>query len=102
MGLYTDHWARYRQQSNRRTLQALLVFGVGLPGIALSGYLLSPLTNVRTALLVAMGAVWLTTFTLLVLRGSRVDCPRCMTRYARGKYLVNCPGCGLRMFQEDP
>ena len=102
MGLYTDHWARYRQQSNRRTLQALLVVGVGLPATAACGYLLSPLTNVRTAVLVAIATAWLVTFTLLVLRGSRVDCPRCLTRYARGKLLFNCPRCGLRMLQEDP
>jgi len=30
------------------------------------------------------------------------DGPLCHTRYSRGKYLVNCPHCGLRMLQDDP
>ena len=32
---------------------------------------------------------------------SKVVCPRCATRYSRGKFLVNCPKCDLRMLQED-
>jgi hypothetical protein len=64
MGIYTDHWARYRQQSTKRTLQALLMFGVGLPTVAMTGYLLSPLTSVRTAVLVAILAAWLVALAL--------------------------------------
>lgn len=102
MGLYTDHWVRYRQRSNRSTLQAVITVGVGLPLIAATGYLLSPLTSLRTAAVLALAAAWLVALTTLLLRGSKVDCPRCQTRYSRGKYLVNCPKCGLRMLQEDP
>lgn len=102
MGLYTDHWARHRRHANTCTLQALWVFGVGVPAIAGAGYLLSPLTTFRTTVLVVIAVAWLVALTLLVLRGSRVDCPRCSARYTRGKYLVNCPRCGLRMLQEDP
>lgn len=102
MGLYTEHWAQCKQHANTSTLQALLMLALGLPAIAGAGYLLSPLTAAGTTVLVAIIVTWLVALTALVLRGSKVDCPRCSARYSRGKFLVNCPKCGLRMFQEDP
>lgn len=102
MGTYTEHWARHKRLANRCTLQALALVGLGLPSVAALGYLLSPLTNVTTSVLLLAIAAWLAALTVLVVRGSRVECPRCQARYSRGKYLVNCPQCGLRMFQEKP
>lgn len=102
MGLYTEHWARHGRHANQCTLQALLVFGPGVPLIALVGYLLDPLAGFRVVLLMVLIAAWLATIMVIVMRGSRVECPRCLTRYARGRVVPNCPGCGLRMFQENP
>jgi hypothetical protein len=102
MGLYTDYWAQHKRHANKSTLQALATLGLGLPAVAGLGYLLSPLTDLGTALLLAAVMTWVIALTSLVLRGSKVVCPRCFTRYSRGKFLVNCPKCGLRMFQEDP
>lgn len=102
MGLYTEHWERHRKQTLRGTLHALVVVGVGIPTIALVGFLLQPLSHLRTALLVSVAAVWLVLLAGIVVRSSRVDCPRCATRYSRGRFLSNCPTCGLRMLQENP
>lgn len=102
MGLYTEHWIRYRKHTLRSTLHALLLFGLGVPAIAATGYLLSPLDDMRTAVLLTVIVAWLAAVTVLAVRGSRVDCPRCGTRYSRGRFIVNCPTCGLRMLQEDP
>lgn len=102
MGLYTDHWARHRRNSTRSTLQALLALGLGVPGIAGLGFLLSPLDDLRTGVLVVGIIAWLALLIRLVRRGSQVDCPRCSTRYSRGKFLVECPKCGLGMLQDGP
>lgn len=102
MGLYTQHWERYRKQTLRGALCALAIVGVGVPAIALAGFLLRPLNHLRTALLVSLAAVWLVLLVSIVVRSSRVVCPRCSTRYSRGRFLVTCPKCGLRMLQENP
>lgn len=102
MGLYTEYWESYRKRTIRGTLYALAVLGFGVPAIAAFGYLLAPLDNSRTALLLTVIVVWLAGLVTLVLRHSRVVCPRCQTRYSRGKFAVNCPQCGLRMLQEEP
>lgn len=101
MGKYTQHWAEYSRLSNRRTLQ-LLRFLLLLPLIGAIGYGLSTLGDWSIYVTLALLFVWLVIFTRLVLRSTKVICPQCSTAYSRGKYLVNCPNCGLRMFQEDP
>lgn len=102
MGIYTDHWERYKQQSVRGTLRALLLFGIGLPCIAGLGYLLEPISNVGMAILATVIVLWLIAFTVVLLNASRVICPRCNAKYSRGRYLASCPKCGLRMLQEEP
>ncbi|MBK6471246.1 MAG: hypothetical protein IPF94_11085 [Betaproteobacteria bacterium] len=102
MGTYTDHWARYKKNSTRELLKALLLIGVGLPGLALVGYGLSQVTEYAVPLQVALLVLWLVALTRLLLHQSKVPCPRCGETYSRGKYLSNCPKCGLRMLQEDP
>ena len=102
MGQYTEHWSKVKRQSLSSTLHALLVLAVGLPAIAGLGYLLSPLDDLRTAFFLLVIVCWLVLFTTVILRGTRVLCPRCDTKYSRGKYLVNCPKCGLRMYQDAP
>jgi hypothetical protein len=74
---------------------------VGLPSVGLAGMLLGPLDNVDTAILGGLLLAWLIALVKVVLHFSKVSCPRCGTRYSRGKYLSNCPSCGLRMLQED-
>ncbi|GAB1343431.1 hypothetical protein MASR1M101_25580 [Gemmatimonas sp.] len=102
MGTYTEHWDRHKRLAVRCTLQALALVGLGLPLVAAVGYLLSPLSELTMFLFALVMVAWLVGFIVLVVRGSRVDCPRCQAAYSRGKYLVNCPRCGLRMFQEEP
>jgi cobalamin biosynthesis protein CobD/CbiB len=100
MGQYTEHWAKYKRDANRRTLQ-LLGFLLFLPAIAVLGYLLSEITDLVFPVVVTLLVVWLVVFTRLALRSSKVPCPRCSSTYSRGKYLVPCPKCGLPMFQEE-
>lgn len=102
MGQYTNHWELHKRQSLRGTLQALAAVAIGVPALAAAGYGLSPLNDRRTVLLLILVAAWLVALTRIVVRASKVTCPRCGTGYSRGKFLVNCPSCGLRMFQEDP
>lgn len=101
MGQYTEHWARYTQQQNRYTIQ-LLGLVLLLPAIALLGYGLSYLTELAIPILLVLLLAWLVLLTRLALRSTKVLCPRCSAVYARGKYLSNCPQCGLRMLQEEP
>lgn len=103
MGLYTEHWNRYKRDSVRGVVQLLLLIALGLPATALVAVGVQALTGsypiwLHLPLLVA----WLIAFTMLAVRHSRVICPRCATRYSRGRSLCNCPRCGLRMLQEDP
>lgn len=102
MGLYTEYWENYRKRTLRGTLYALALLGLGIPAIAAFGHFLAPLDNFRTALLLTAILLWLAGLVTLVLRHSRVVCPRCDTPYSRGKFVVNCPKCGLRMHQENP
>ena len=101
MGQYTEHWAEYKRESNRRTFQLLGVL-LFVPAIGLLGYSISGITDWAIHVVITLLVVWLVAFTRLALRASKVPCPRCSTIYSRGKYLVNCPKCGLRMLQEDP
>ena len=100
MGQYTEHWAKYKRESNRRTLQ-LAGYLLFLPAIALLGYVISEITNWTVPVVITLLVVWLVVFTRLALRSSKVQCPRCSSTYSRGKYLVPCPKCGLRMFEEE-
>jgi cobalamin biosynthesis protein CobD/CbiB len=100
MGQYTEHWTKYKRESHRRTLHLLGVLLV-LPVIATLGYALSQFTDWATPVVGGLLIVWLLAFISLALRSSKVLCPRCSTSYSRGKYLSNCPKCGLRMLQED-
>ena len=101
MGQYTEHWAEYQRASNRRTLQLLGALLL-VPVIALLGYAISGLTQWAVHMVVALLLVWLVLFTRLALRSEKVPCPRCSATYSRGRSVVNCPKCGLRMFQENP
>ena len=100
MGQYTEHWAEYQRASNRRTLQLLGVLLV--PVIGLLGFALSGVTEWAVHVVVALLLVWLVLFIRLALRSEKVPCPRCSATYSRGRSVVNCPKCGLRMFQENP
>jgi hypothetical protein len=102
MGIYTEHWEQYKRRNVRDTLWALVLIVLGFPAIAFLGYLLSPLDNVRMAVLGGAIVLFLGVFTSRMLRASKVSCPRCQTRYSRGRSLVDCPKCSLRMLQEDP
>jgi hypothetical protein len=103
MGQYTAHWQAYAKSQKRDLLSFALLFGLGLPATALLSFGLQRLTG-EYPVWIHLSAllVWLLAFTRLVLRGVRVTCPRCATVYSRGKYLCDCPSCGLRMLQEDP
>ena len=103
MGIYTAHWNLYRARSRKALLHWLLLFAVGLPltgAVALGGMALTG--RYPFHLHVASLLAWLVVFTVLAVRSARVDCPRCNTRYSRGRGLCNCPKCGLRLLQEDP
>lgn len=102
MGAYTEHWDRYKKRNIKGTLYALLLFAVGLPAVALVGMWLEPFDTSDTAVFVGLLVLWLSALTILLVRFSKVVCPRCQTNYSRGKFLANCPQCGLRMLQEDP
>jgi Mn2+/Fe2+ NRAMP family transporter len=101
MGQYTEHWAKYRTDSNRSTFRMLGVL-LCLPIIALVGYGLTQFTEWALPALGVMLVAWLVVLVRLALSSSKVPCPRCSTVYSRGKFLCNCPHCGLRMLQEDP
>lgn len=101
MGPYTDHWQQYQRESNRRTVRLLLMLP-GLPLIALAGWGLSLVTDWAVPVQVALAVAWLVQFTRMAMAASKVPCPRCGTRYARGKTLRNCPDCGLPMFDPGP
>ena len=100
MGEYTAHWDKYKRDSNKRTLR-LLGFLLLLPLIALLGYGLSSLGSWSFYLTVALLVAWLLAFTRIALASAKVPCPKCGTSYSRGKSLVNCPNCGLRMLQDS-
>ncbi|RZA29070.1 MAG: hypothetical protein EOP02_05555 [Proteobacteria bacterium] len=103
MGLYTEHWNRYKQDSVRGTSRMLLLFVLGLPATALVAVGVQKLAGDYPVYLhIGLLAIWLVAFTALSVRYSRVTCPRCQARYSRGRWLVNCPKCDLRMLQDDP
>ena len=103
MGTYTDHWNRYKRESVRGVIRLMLLLGVGLPLTALVALGVQRLTgeypfHLHISLLIA----WLVAFTALAVRYSRVVCPRCDEKYSRGRWLCDCPKCGLRMLQDEP
>ena len=103
MGTYTAHWAEYKKHSLRGLCYLGLLVVLGLPATGLVAYGVNQLTGeypfyLHFGLLVA----WLFAFTWVAIHYSRVTCPRCRTKYARGKWLSNCPRCGLRMLQDEP
>ena len=100
MGEYTEHWDRYKRDANKRTLQ-LLGFLLLLPLIAFIGYGLSSFGSWGLYVTLALLLAWLVAFTRMAWASSKVPCPKCSTSYSRGKHLVNCPKCGLRMLQES-
>lgn len=102
MGAYTEHWERHKKRSVRGVLYALLVIAVGVPSAAVVGMLLEPLDSIDTCVLIALLVGSLIAFTIILIRFSKVLCPRCQTEYSRGKFVTNCPKCGLRMLQENP
>lgn len=100
MGEYTEHWEKYKRDSNKRTLR-FLGFLLLLPLVALLGYGLSSLGTWSFYVTLALLLLWLLGFVRLALISAKVPCPQCGATYSRGKYLVNCPKCGLRMLQES-
>ena len=102
MGIYSEHWDKYKKESRKNLLLLGLLIVLGLPATAVLAFFASRFTGeypfyLHAGLLVA----WLVVFTLLAIRSSRVICPRCDTTYSRGKGLSNCPQCGLRMLQDE-
>lgn len=103
MGTYTNYWNQYKRQSVRGVTHLLLLFAVGLPLTALVALGVQKLTGDYPFLLhISLLVVWLISFTVLAVRYSRVVCPRCSARYSRGKWLCDCPKCGLGMLQDEP
>ena len=103
MGMYTEHWNSYKRNSVRGVIYLLLLIAVGLPFtalVALGGKRLTGSYPIH--LHIGLLALWIIAFTVLAIRYSRVSCPRCGTTYSRGKWLCNCPKCGLRMLQDEP
>lgn len=101
MGKYTEHWENYKRKVVRDTLRLLGVMFSLIP-IGVVGFLLPQSDEWPLAVVVALLLAWLTVFVRTLLKSCKVDCPRCATVYTRGKYLRDCPQCGLRMLQEDP
>jgi hypothetical protein len=103
MGTYTEHWKQYRKRNIRGVVYVLLMLVIGLPVTALISLGVEQLTGEYPAYLhVGLIVIWLVVFTMLILRYSRVLCPRCGTQYTHGRGLADCPKCGLKMLQEDP
>ena len=103
MGIYTEHWNNYKRNSIRGVICMLLLFAVGLPLTALAALGVEKvLGSYPVYLHIGLLLVWLVAFTALAVRHSRVVCPRCGTKYSRGRWLCDCPKCGLRMLQEEP
>jgi ribosomal protein S27AE len=73
-----------------------------LPLLALLGYAMPERGGWSIFVILALLLVWLLGIVRLALRATKVSCPACLTVYARSKYRMHCPHCGLRMFQEDP
>lgn len=103
MGLYTAHWDQYKRDSVRWLRWLLALFALGLPFTALVAVGMERWTGTYPVVLhLSLLVAWLVAFTWLLVRSSRVGCPRCGARYSRGKWLSNCPQCDLRMLQEEP
>ena len=103
MGTYTEHWMKHKRRSIRGLLWVLLLFVVGLPFTALVAIGMERITGSYPAYLhLILLLFWLIVFTILVIRFSRVVCPRCNEHYSHGKWVLSCPKCGLRIGQEEP
>src|SRR6187402_1077772 len=103
MGTYTEHWKEHKRNGVRGLVCTLLWFVVGLPVTALVSLGVERLTGTYPAYLhVVLILIWLVVFTAMVLRFSRVVCPRCNERYSHGKWVYSCPRCALRINQDEP
>jgi hypothetical protein len=103
MGIYTEHWNQYKKRNIRGVLYGMLMLVIALPATALISLGVEELTGEYPAYLhIGLLVIWLIVLTMLILRYSRIICPRCSTQYTHGKGLADCPKCGLRMLQEDP
>jgi hypothetical protein len=103
MGTYTAHWKEHQRMVRRATLQALAWIVLGLPAVVLITLGVQRVTGEYPVFLqIALLLAWLVVLVTIVLRSSRVLCPRCGTNYARGKWAIPCPNCGLPMLQEEP
>jgi len=102
MGIYTEHWNKYKRNSVRGVVYLLLLVAAGLPFTALVALGVEKLIGSYPFYLhICSLLLWLIAFTALAVRYSRVVCPRCDTTYSRGRWLCNCPKCGLRMLQDE-
>jgi hypothetical protein len=103
MGTYTEHWKEHKRKGVRGVIYTLLWLIVGLPVTALISLGVERLTGSYPGYLhFGLLLVWLVVFTNMVLRFSRVICPRCGTRYSQGKWVYGCPKCSLRIHQDEP
>jgi len=103
MGIYSEHWEKYKKQSLNWLVRLGLLVVIGLPALVLAALAVGRVTGNSPAYFqLGLLAVWLIAFTWTALLSSRVVCPRCNTQYSRGKGLSNCPHCGLRMLQDEP
>ena len=102
MGTYTAHWQQHRRRSIRGTIYVLLWLVLGLAAIAGICIGVEHLTGEYPAYLnIGLLVVWLVVFTAMVLRFSKVTCPKCSHRFSHGKWVTKCPQCGLGIGQED-
>ena len=103
MGTYTAHWQQHQRMVRRATLQSLAWIALGLPATALVAFGVGRVTGGYPVYLhIALLVAWLIVLIRIALRSSRVTCPKCGTDYARGKWAIPCPNCGLPMLQEEP
>jgi hypothetical protein len=103
MGIYSENWEKYKKESLRWLLRLALLIVLGLPATALVTIVVDRVTgNYPVYLQLTLLAIWLAALIVAAIRASRVICPRCNTVYSRGKWLSNCPQCGLRMLQDGP
>jgi hypothetical protein len=101
MGIYSEHWEKYKSESVRWLLYLALLLVVGLPFSALVAIGVGRVTGSYPVYLhLVLLAIWLVVFTKAAIRASRVNCPRCKTVYSRGRGVSNCPQCGLGMLQD--
>jgi len=103
MGTYTAHWKQHKRRSIQGLIYVLLWFVLGLPAIAAICLGVERRTGEYPGYLNAgLLVLWLVVFTVMVLRFSKVSCPKCSHRFSQGKWVTKCPECGLGIGQEEP